>query len=74
MQGTGEDCEVFLRPRDFRFNPNLVSLFLHNSTTHCPHLVIATYPNFQKKQVGGYTGTNKETCFDYLVLDEAHNG
>lgn len=42
-----------------------------NCTSERPHIVIASYPQVQKKK--GYTSGQKGTgCFDYVVLDEAH--
>ncbi|KAL3918232.1 MAG: hypothetical protein SGARI_007519 [Bacillariaceae sp.] len=41
------------------------------STNKQPHLVITSYPQVQKH--GGFNPGNKGlSCFDYVVLDEAH--
>ena len=41
------------------------------STNKQPHLVITSYPQVQKS--GGFNPGNKGlSCFDYVVLDEAH--
>ena len=48
-------------------------LLLTHSTYECPYLVIASYSQVQKKK--GYTSGQKGNgCFDYVVLDEAHEG
>ena len=50
-----------------------VIVLLNCSTSECPHLVIASYSQVQKKK-GHTSGQKGNGCFDYVVLDEAHEG